>query len=150
MNVISGRDALGLGITTVARPDLVPGQSLYLDDPNAPGGRRFNPAAFDSATPLAAGRQGTFGRNVMRGFGSSQVDLSLRREFRIKEGMKLQARVDAFNIFNHANFNNPPGNMRDASFGTSKEMLASGLGGLSSLYQVGGPRSFEMALKVQF
>jgi hypothetical protein len=86
----------------------------------------------------------------MRGFGSSQVDLSLRREFRIKESTKLQARVDAFNIFNHPNFNNPPGKITDPSFGRSKEMLATGLGGLSSLYQVGGPRSFEMALKVQF
>ena len=150
VNVISGRDPFGLGYTTVARPDLVPGQPLYLDDPNAPGGRVFNPAAFDSATPLAAGRQGTFGRNVMRGFGASQVDLSLRREFRLSEGSRLQARVDSFNVFNHPNFNNPPGNMQDASFGRSKEMLASGLGGLSSLYQVGGPRSFEIALKILF
>lgn len=150
VNVISGRDPFGLVITTVARPDVVPGQPLYLDDSSAPGGRRFNPAAFDSATPLAAGRQGNFGRNVMRGFGAQQVDLSLRREFRITEGWKLQTRVDAFNVFNHPNFNNPPGNMRDASFGKSKEMLATGLGGMSSLYQVGGPRSFEMALKVLF
>jgi outer membrane receptor protein involved in Fe transport len=150
VNVISGRDPFGLGYTTVARPDLVPGQPLYLDDSNAPGGRVFNPAAFDSATPLAAGRQGTFGRNVMRGFGASQVDLSLRREFRLSEGARLQARVDSFNVFNHPNFNNPPGNMQDVSFGRSKEMLATGLGGLSSLYQVGGPRSFEIALKVLF
>ena len=150
VNVLTGRDPFGLGYTTVARPDLVPGQPLYLDDSNAPGGTRFNPAAFDAATPLAEGRQGTFGRNVMRGFGASQLDLSVRREFRITERWTLQARVDTFNVFNHPSFNNPPGNMRDASFGQSKEMLSTGLGGLSPLYQVGGPRSMQLALKVLF
>jgi carboxypeptidase family protein/TonB-dependent receptor-like protein len=150
VNVITGRDPFGLGITTIARPDLVAGQPLYLNDSSAPGGKRFNPAAFDGATPLAAGRQGTLGRNVMRGFGASQVDLSARREFHLVEDWKLQARVDAFNIFNHPNFNNPPGNLRDANFGQSTQMLASGLGGLSALYQVGGPRSLEIALKILF
>ena len=40
VNVLTARDPFGLGYSTVSRPDLVPGQSLYLDDDNAPGGRR--------------------------------------------------------------------------------------------------------------
>jgi outer membrane receptor protein involved in Fe transport len=150
VNVLTGRDPFGLGLTNVARPDLVAGQPLYLDDPNAPGGQRFNPAAFDSATPLAAGRQGTLGRNVLRGFGASQLDLSVRRQFRLTERLGLQARVDAFNVFNYPNFDNPVGITRDANFGRSTQMLASGLGGLSALYQVGGPRSMQVALKLVF
>jgi outer membrane receptor protein involved in Fe transport len=150
VNVLSGRDPFGLGYTTVARPDVVPGQPLYLDDSNAPGGKRFNPAAFDGATPLAEVRQGTFGRNVMRGFGASQVDLSVRREFPITERFTLQARVDAFNVFNHPNFNNPSGVLTSSTFGRSTQMLATGLGGLSPLYQAGGPRSMQMALRVLF
>jgi len=150
VNVVTGRDPFGFGITTVARPDVVANQPLYLDDPNSPGGRRFNRAAFDSATPLAQGRQGTLGRNVLRGFSSSQWDLSVRRQFRLSERFGLQARVDAFNILNHPNFDNPIGITRDANFGRSTQMLASGLGGLSSLYQVGGPRSLQMVLKLTF
>ncbi|MCX6628263.1 MAG: hypothetical protein NTW28_11620 [Candidatus Solibacter sp.] len=150
VNVVTGRDPFGLGFTTVARPDVVAGQPLYLDDANAPGGRRFNPAAFDSATPLAAGRQGTLGRNVLRGFGASQLDLSLRRQFRLSERLSLQGRVDAYNIFNHPSFDNPVAITRDANFGRAIQTLASGLGGLSALYQVGGPRSLQMALKLVF
>jgi len=151
VNVTTGRDPFAsLGYSSVVRPDLVPGQSLYLDDVNAPGGRRFNPAAFDAVTPVAAQRQGTFGRNVMRGFPASQVDLAIHRDFTLAEGWKLQFRADSYNLFNHANFNNPIGSTRDANFGRSTQMLASGLGGLSPLYQVGGPRSFQFALKVLF
>jgi hypothetical protein len=150
VNVITARDPFGFVITTVSRPDLVPGQPLYIKDSNAPGGRRFNPAAFDATTPVNASRQGTLGRNVLRGFPASQVDVSARREFRLTERWKIQARVDAFNVFNHPNFNNPPGSLRDSNFGQSTQVLASGLGGLSPLYQVGGPRSLEMALKILY
>lgn len=66
------------------------------------------------------------------------------------ERWKLQARVDAFNVFNHPNFNNPSGNLRDPNFGQATQILASGLGGLSALYQVGGPRSLEIALKILY
>lgn len=52
VNIVTGRDAFGLGITNVARPDLVTGLPIYLNDTNEPGGRRINPQAFDAATPL--------------------------------------------------------------------------------------------------
>jgi len=41
------------------------------------------------------GRQGTEGRNVILGFGLSQVDLSVDRKFRIGEKLNLQFRADA-------------------------------------------------------
>ena len=150
LNVLTGRDALGLGFTTVTRPDVIGGVPLYLDDPNAPGGQRINPAAFDGAAPVASLRQGTLGRNLLRGFGATQVDLSLRRQFPITERVNLQARADAFNILNHPNFDNPVAILTDPNFGRSTQMLGSGLSGLSSLYQVGGPRSFQLALKIIF
>ena len=150
LNVLTGRDALGLGFTTVTRPDVVSSQPLYLDDNNAPGGRRINPAAFNGAAPLAAVRQGTFGRNVLRGFNATQVDLSLRKQFALTERVALQARADAFNLFNHANFDNPVAILTDPNFGRATQTLGSGLGGLSALYQIGGPRSVQLALKVIF
>ena len=150
VNVLSGRDPFGLGFTTVSRPDLVAGQPLYLNDPSFAGGRRFNPAAFDGTTPIAQGRQGTLGRNVLRGFSASQVDVALRRDFKLVESLNLQFRLDAFNLFNHANFANPTGILTSAIFGRASQMLSSGLGGMSPLYQIGGPRSLQLALKLQF
>ena len=150
VNVLSGRDPFGLGFTTVARPDLVAGQPLYLYDGALAGGKRFNPAAFDGAKPLAEGRQGTLGRNVLRGFGATQLDLALRRQFHLTEKVGLQFRLDAFNLFNHANFANPNGVLSSGNFGRATQMLASGLGGLSPLYQIGGPRSLQLALKLNF
>jgi hypothetical protein len=150
VSVVSGRDPLGLGLTNVARPDLVPGQPLYLFADNLPGGKRINPGAFDAATPLAQARQGTLGRGVLRGFGLAQVDFSLRRQFRITESFALQFRADAFNIFNTPNFANPTGILTSSNFGRSTQMLNTALGGLNSQFQVGGPRSIQLALKLTF
>ncbi len=150
---VTGRDPLGLGLTNVARPDLVPGAPLYLYSDALPGGRRFNPAAFDGATPLAQGRQGTLGRGTMRGFGLSQTDLSLRRRFALTERVGLDFRADAFNLFNTANFSNPTGVMTSANFGRSVSILSTGLAGASGqnpLFVVGGPRSIQLSLKLQF
>lgn len=148
--VVTGRDSVGLGLMNVARPDVVPGQPLYLEADAFAGGRRFNPAAFDAATPLAQGRQGTLGRNVLRGFGLSQVDLSIRRRFRLYEGLGLEFRADAFNVLNQANFANPTGVMTSGNFGRSTQILSTGLGGLNPLFQVGGPRSLQLSLRVAF
>ncbi len=150
INILTGRDSLGLGFTTVTRPDLVPGVPLYLTDTNSPGGRRLNPAAFDGSTPVAALRQGTLGRDALRGFGATQLDISVRREFRLLERFSLQVRADAFNLLNHPNFDNPTAILTDPNFGRSTQMLGTGLGGLSALYQVGGSRSAQLALKLIF
>ncbi len=149
--VVTGRDALGLGITSVSRPDVVPGQPLYLYGEGYPGGWIFNRNAFDAVTPQAQGRQGTLGRNVMRGFGLQQVDLSVRRRFRITEGVGLDFRADAFNLFNTPNFGNPTGVMTSGNFGRSTAILSTGVtGGQNPQFQIGGPRSLQLALRVHF
>ena len=147
VNVLTGTDPFGFGFTTVTRPDLVSGQPLYQDDPLVAGGRRFNRAAF--VLP-PAGRQGTLGRNVLRGFPLAQWDISLRRQFRLTERFSLQVRADAFNVLNHANFADPTGLLNNANFGVSTQMLGRSLGGLNALYQVGGPRSMQVSLKLLF
>jgi hypothetical protein len=150
VNILTGRDSLGLGFTTVTRPDLVAGVPLYLSDPTLPGKRRINPAAFNGTAPVSALRQGSLSRNTLRGFNATQVDLSLRRQFGLGEHLNLQARLDAFNLLNHPNFADPVAILTDPNFGRSTQLLANGLAGLSSLYQVGGPRSLQIALKLAF
>ena len=161
--------AIIAGLQTIVRPDLIPGLPLYLDDPLAPGGKRFNntidparPGCKGPFCPPTPGRQGTLGRNVMRGFPMSQFDIALRRQFSLGEAATLQLRAELFNIFNHPNFGDPGTNndqanlLSNAFFGQSTQMLRSSLGtggttgGFSPLYQVGGPRSIQLALKLQF
>ena len=155
VNILTGSDPLNLGFATVVRPDLIAGVPLYIEDQNAPGGRRFNPAAFDArfataGNPLFQQRQGTLGRNVLRGFGVSQVDLALRRDFGLTETVKLQFRADVFNLFNRANFANPTGVLTSGNFGRATQTLNRSLGGLGSIYQIGGPRSVQFSAKVRF
>lgn len=135
------------------RPNLNNGVPLVLYGSHYPGGKIFNMAAF---TAPAAGQQGDFGRNVLRGFGAWQADVALQRQFRITESMGLRFRAEFFNIFNHPNFGNPENTLGDPLFGFSTQTLASSLGsggangGFNPLYQIGGPRSIQLALKLQF
>jgi hypothetical protein len=144
------------------RPNVVPGQPLYLYESGYPGGKRYNSAAFSD--PPEEGVQGNLGRNVLRGFGAWQVDFALHRTFRLSERTSLQFRAETFNIFNHPNFANPsdfgdPSHLTLAplsSFGIANQMLATGLsstgvpGQLSPLFQIGGPRSMQFALRLGF
>jgi len=156
---------------TALRPDgenfdpglnLVPGQPIYLYGANCasvlqslndlkpgqgcPGGRAINPQAFTNATSGL----GNAPRNFAKGFGAWQMDMAVRREFPIYENLKLQFRAEAFNIFNHPNFGNIDRSFGSTTFGQATGTLASSLGILSPLYQMGGPRSMQFALKVVF
>jgi hypothetical protein len=126
------------------RPDVVPGVPLVIEDAAAPGGRRFNRAAFIPRTDT----HGSLERNALRGFPFSQLDLSVRRHVAIGK-TRLEVRVEVFNALNHANFANPVANLTNSSFGVATQMFNS-IGGLNSLYQIGGPRAFQLAVRAQF
>jgi hypothetical protein len=72
--------------------------------------------------------QGDLGRNALRGFGATEVDLTLRRQFNLWERPALQARADFFNIFNHPNFGPPINYLNSPLFGQSTQMLGASLG----------------------
>jgi len=152
--------------------DVVPNQPIYLYGSNCtsvlqglnrlkagqgcPGGRAINPNAFvqvpvDPNTGNAT-RRGTAPRNFVRGFGAWQMNLGVRREFPIYENLGLQFRVEAFNIFNHPNFGLIDPSLSSLTFGQATATLAGSLGssGLNSLYQAGGSRSLQFALKLVF
>jgi hypothetical protein len=128
--------------------NLQPGQGC-------PGNRVINPLAF---TPTDSGI-GDAPRNFTRGFGAWQMDIAVRRDFPIHERLKLQFRAEAFNIFNHPNFGSINANCAgtpgtpgctNPQFGQATSTLANSLGVLSPLYQMGGPRSMQFALKLVF
>jgi hypothetical protein len=150
------------GSLAEVRPDLVPGKSVYLYGPQYPGGEAFNPAAFTNPPVDTSGffalRQGNLPRNFLRGFGAAQWDFAVHRDFPIRDSLKLQFRAEMFNVLNHPNFGPPNGQFGTGAFGLSTQMLGRslngfgslGAGGLDPLYQLGGPRSIQLALKLQF
>jgi hypothetical protein len=152
VDVVGGPSVAG-GTEIFLRPNVNPGIPLELAGGGYPGGKIFNKAAF---TTPPVGQQGNFGRNVLRGFDASQVDLGLQRQFRVTEKVGLRFRSEFFNIFNHPNFGNPTSILTSPLFGRSTQTLANSLGsggangGFNPLYQIGGPRSIQLALKLQF
>jgi hypothetical protein len=93
----------------------------------------LNPRAF--AQPAL----GTFGdspRNGYEGPGRKAVDVSLVRSFGLGGTHMIQARVEAFNVFNWNNWGNPVTQITNGNFGR--------------ILSVGAPRVMQFALKYGF
>jgi hypothetical protein len=154
VNIVVRQDPISVAPLELRRPNLLRGMPLYIHDPAVAGGRRINRAAF--ATGILDGPQDPLGYNALRGLGVSQFDLALRREFNLNQRLNLQFKVECFNLFNHPNFGDPVNVLSSNLFGQSTQMLGRSLGsggingGLLPLYQIGGPRSTQLALKIQF
>jgi hypothetical protein len=137
-----------------SRVDLVPGVPIYISDSHVPGGWKLNLAAFQAPPPT---RIGTLGRNSIHGFPLVQTDFAISRQFNLVEALKLQFRVEFFNLFNHPNFSGldthlgdlGPPFVPDPFFGVATKM-AGGQGYFSPLYDAGGSRSIQLALRVRF
>ena len=128
--------------------NVVAGVPTYLTGSQYPGGRRINPAAFTAVTVF--GQTGNAPRNFLRGFGANQVNLALRRDFHVGEKLAIQFRVEAFNVFNHPNFGFINTTLSNSNFGLATQMLSQSLATMSALYQQGGARSMQFALKLRF
>jgi hypothetical protein len=158
------------------RPDVAVGLPLYLYGSQFPGGKAINgtpgavtggcpdgsqsvgpfcPPRINPQTGLPSG-QGDLGRNALRGFGAVQWDFAVHRNFPLRESLNLQFRAEMFNVLNHPNFGAPVTDLSQSDFGLSTQMLGQNLntnpggGSLSPMYQIGGPRSIQFALKFQF
>jgi hypothetical protein len=152
-----------------SQPDLVPGQPIWLQAPDEPGGRALNPDAF---TLPPWGVTGNLPRNSIRSpFGISQTDLVLRRRFPVGD-TSLEFRAEFFNLFNQPMFGGrfaptttwgrctqlPCTGQQTSGFGTvlDGQTLNQGLGGnplaggQNAIYAVGGPRSIQFSLKLRF
>jgi hypothetical protein len=74
----------------------------HLSDPTLQ--RWFNTSAYAAQT---VGTFGNAGAYSILGPGAFTFDAMLTRSFQIREGQRLEARFEAFNVLNHAVFNNP-------------------------------------------
>jgi len=99
---------------------------IYHNPRTSPNNLWFNPAAF-STPPF--GVIGNARRNFFHGPGLNQTDLALHKWIPLgSESRRLELRLEAFNVFNHAQFNNPDGSFTDGipPNGTFGEVLSAG------------------------
>jgi hypothetical protein len=104
----TGRSILGFGAND--RPNLVGNPDLS----NRTTSQWFNTAAFAFPAP---GTFGNAGRNILEGPGFQSVNMSLVKNTALTEGLRLQFRAEAFNLFNHPNFNLPDNFLGSPTFG---------------------------------
>lgn len=93
----------------------------------------FNTAAF--AAPQA-GYFGNAGTGIIPGPGLINFDLSLYKDFAIREKQKIQFRAEFFNAFNHTNFTTVSTTYGTPTFG--------------QVTAAADPRIIELALRYQF
>src|SRR5438105_3349494 len=77
-------------------------------------------AAFAVPAKTAGGifmAPGTSGRDILRGPGSSNMDLALFKNFSFTEQVKAQFRVQAYNLTNTPHFANPDSDLNHGTFG---------------------------------
>jgi len=90
----------------------------------------------------------------------------MHRKFDVSERTGLGFLAEAFNVLNHPNFANPSDprtptrlsfiRFRDPGWGISNAMLANGLGPnlipgeQNPLFQIGGPRILQFALRLRY
>lgn len=81
-----------------------------------PGNLYFSPAGFSNPAYGQFGNSGPYvaGLNT---FGTANENVALYKDFKIKEGMKLQLRGELFNVFNRHYFDNPNTSLGSKYFG---------------------------------
>lgn len=147
--------------------DRVAGQPIWISAPQQPAHKALNPAAFSAPQPYDVNFLGTLGRNAIPSpYGIDQTNFALRRQFNVTERVKLNLRMEYFNLFNHpmfgaASIGTVPGVClnaatcyEEASFGVltvSSGFTFNNLGsGQNGLYSTGGSRSGQISLKLMF
>lgn len=106
----------GINNNGVDTPDYLSGNLEINTDPRN-GKSAFNTSLF--SLPLL-GQMGTAARRFFYGPGINNFDVALHKSVRLTESRSLEFRVEAFNLFNHAEFYGPAavnGNISSPNFG---------------------------------
>jgi hypothetical protein len=106
----------------------------------------LNPAAFAANVP---GSFGNLGRNSVRGPKTVNFDAAVSRLFRVTERYSVQARMDAFNVFNHTNYVgaiSPAGTVTGYTT-LSQSMTSSTFGRVQAAFD---PRILQFSMKFIF
>jgi hypothetical protein len=150
-------------------PDLLHGSCLGSGEGGQPGLFFFDPTNLVCApgppvgqplpvvkggTQLVAGgvpmfTYGNMGRNVLRGPGINNWDISVMKNFRFTETKSLQFQTNFFNAFNHTQFFSPTSSSGAVGASSNFGQVTTDATGSSSTYYR-GPRIIQLALKLYF
>ncbi len=108
----------------------------------------FNAAAFINPNLLAPGTYGNSGRGIISGPGFANTDLSILRNFTLRESLKLQFRTEMFNAFNQVNFSLPNSYANSALVTSSNTLSNGGTFGQIQSTVSGTGRQIQFALKL--
>ena len=112
-NSLLGAEPNGINNFGIDQPDYTPGNLRLSGDPRKNQQLYFNTALFSAN---AEGTPGTASRRFFHGPGSNNYDMSLGKTLPLSESKSLLFRLEAFNVFNHAQFFGPAavdGNISD-------------------------------------
>lgn len=135
-NSLLGTNPNGINNASIDEPDYN-GSALHLNhNPRTNGNNYFDTAAFSEN---ALGTAGTAKRRFFYGPGAQNYDMAVAKQLAITESKLLLFRVEAFNVFNHTQFNGSAsvdGNIGSATFGQA--------------ISAAPPRILQAALKLNF
>ena len=135
---------IGTGFASIDLPNVTKGQILSHTNPRS-GLAYFNTALF---SPETLGHLGDADRRFFHGPGLNNWDLALLKDTNITESKVLEFRFEAFNAFNHAQFQNPNALINN---GAPDFVNGVNVGGNFGLVQTANdPRIMQAALKFRF
>jgi hypothetical protein len=137
---VPGSDPSGTGFDNLnpVRPDRVPGVPFTVAHKGL--AQWLNPAAF-TVPPNNIGRFGNSAVGSVPGIGTEAISFSLIKSVNVGEGVRVQGGIQAANLFNHVNYEQP-----NTTFN---------VGGFGQVYNVqgaegAGPRAVQITARVTF
>ena len=135
-NSLIGTNPNGVNNSSIDEPDYS-GATLHLNhNPRTNGNNYFDTAAFSLN---ALGTAGTAKRRFFYGPGADNSDMAVAKNLTFTESKSVLFRVEAFNVFNHTQFNGPSsvdGDIGSSTFGQA--------------ISAAPPRILQGAIKVNF
>ncbi len=135
-NSLIGTNPNGINNSSIDEPDYTGGPLHLSGNPRKNGNNYFNTAVF----PMnAIGTPGNAKRRFFYGPGADNFDMAAAKKLTLTESKSLLFRVEAFNVFNHTQFNGPTaidGDIGSSTFGNAINASA--------------PRILQGALKLNF
>jgi hypothetical protein len=133
------------GGTGVEIPNIVPGQPCR--NPSFKGFQWVNPNRY-TLNGLKLGAIGNEPIGDCLGPPTRTVDTSLAKNVRLTERLRMQLRIDAFNLFNHPQYGNPGGGSNQST--TNIGFSAPNTVGSPEFLTAGGAGTTSLANAVSF
>ncbi|MGA7316449.1 MAG: hypothetical protein WBX22_21040 [Silvibacterium sp.] len=116
-NSLIGTNPNGINNSSIDKPDYAGGPLHLNHNPRTNNNNYFDATAF---SVNALGTPGNAKRRFFYGPGADNLDIAVAKILPLVESMSLLFRVEAFNVFNHTQFNGPnsvDGNIGSSTFG---------------------------------